>query len=521
MAGHVDFLLIGGGLTSATAAETLREEGAEGRILMVAAEESPPYQRPPLSTQFLLGTWPEERLPILSEEFYREQAVDVALGTRAVAVNPETQIIQTDRAGEIHYGKLLIATGAIPRRLEVPGSALPGIYYLRTIVDARKLRHAAETARYSIVVGGSFMGMELAASLAEMGIRVTLIAMEDVLFAKLESPLISRFFHRYYGEHGVQIVLGDAIAEFRGNSRVEQVITRSGRILPCDLVVAGIGVDPEIGFLRGSGIAVDDGIIVDQFLQTNRPHILAAGDVASFFDPVFNLRRRVEHWDSAVKQGRLAAKNMLGQRMPYDEVSYFFCDVFDLSFEFFGIPEIADQRVERGSLEQRSFAEFYLKDDIPRALFSLGRPAEETNATQALIRYRVNLHKTKAQLPDPEFSIERIPNQTILILQGGGALGAFECGAVKALEENRIYPDIVAGVSIGAFNGAIIASNPRNATAALQSFWKELEVQTLDLPNENWRRALSSWNSLLFGSPRFFHPLWFRPVLDPGQWPFR
>jgi predicted acylesterase/phospholipase RssA len=130
------------------------------------------------------------------------------------------------------------------------------------------------------------------------------------------------------------------------------------------------------------------------------------------------------------------------------------------------------------------------------------------------------LHETKARLPDPKFSIERIPNQTILILQGGGALGAFECGAVKALEESRIYPHIVAGVSIGAFNGVIIASNPRNATAALQSFWKELEVQTLDLPNESWRRALSSWNSLLFGSPRFFHPLWFRPV-HPGQWPFR
>jgi NADPH-dependent 2,4-dienoyl-CoA reductase/sulfur reductase-like enzyme/predicted acylesterase/phospholipase RssA len=521
MATHADYLLIGGGLACATAAETLREEGAEGSVLMVAAEKNLPYQRPPLSTQFLLGTQSEERLLILSEDFYRERAVDLRLGTRAVTVDPETQIVQTDLAGEIHYGKLLIATGAIPRRLEIPGSSLSGICYLRTLVDARNIRRAADTAKHAVVVGGSFIGMELAASLTEMGLQVTLVAMEDRLLTNLESPLISEFLGRYYAEHNIEIILSDSVIEFRGKHEVEEVITQSGRILPCDMVAVGIGVTPEIGFLRESGIAIDDGVIVDHFLQTDRPHIFAAGDVANFFDPIFNLRRRVEHWDNAVKQGRLAAKNMLGQRIAYDEVSYFFCDVFDLSFEFFGLPELADERVGRGSLQERSFAQFYLKDDVPRALFSLGRPAAETKATEALIRYRVNLHEIKAQLFDPGFLIERIPNQTVLILQGGGALGAFECGVVRALEEGKIYPDIVAGVSVGAFNGAIIASDPRNAAAALQSFWSELEVPTLDVPNEDWRRILSSWNSLIFGSPKFFHPLWFAPVFGLGQLPFR
>ncbi|HEY1361677.1 MAG TPA: FAD-dependent oxidoreductase [Xanthobacteraceae bacterium] len=520
MARHADFLLIGGGLASATAAETLREEGAEGSILMLGAEESPPYQRPPLSTQFLLGTWSEERLPILGEELYRERGVELLLGTRALAVDPETRIVRTDRAGEINYRRLLIATGAAPRRLEIPGSALSGIFYLRTLEDARQIRRAAAAARRALVVGGSFLGMELAASLVQMGIRVTLVSLEELLLSKLQSAPVSEFFHGYYGEHGIEIILGDAIAEFRGNGRVERALTRSGRTFPCDLVVAGIGVEPEVEFLRGSGIEIEDGVVVDRFLQANRPQVFAAGDVASFFDPVFNFRRRVEHWDNAVKQGRLAARNMLGQRVPYDEVSYFFCDVFDLSFDFFGVPEIADQRAERGSLRDRSFAQFYLKDDVPRALFSLGRPATETNAAQALIRYRVNLHAIGARLSDPALAIERLLQQTVLVLQGGGALGAFECGVVEALQESGIHPDIVAGVSVGAFNGAIIAGNPRNAAAALQSFWRELEVQTPDVPNEYWRRILSSWNSLIFGSPRFFHPLWFKPAFATDPFPF-
>ena len=223
----------------------------DGTILILCAEDRLPYQRPPLSTQFLLGTQSEERLPILGEAFYREHAVDVILGTRASALDAENRVVRTDRAGDIHYGKLLIATGAAPSRLEVPGATLPGIFYLRTLDDARNIRGAAATAERAVVVGGSFIGMELAAALTQRGIHVTLLAMEDALFAKLGSPLISEFFRDCYAAHGVEIMLGDAVTGFRGAHRVEGLVTRSGKALSCDLVAVGIGVLPEVEFIRG------------------------------------------------------------------------------------------------------------------------------------------------------------------------------------------------------------------------------------------------------------------------------
>jgi NTE family protein len=232
--------------------------------------------------------------------------------------------------------------------------------------------------------------------------------------------------------------------------------------------------------------------------------------VTAFYDPVFARRRHIEHWDNAVKQGRLAALNMLGRRLRYEEVSYFFSDVGDLSFVVLGAPEEGDELIERGSLDSRSYALFYLRNNVLRALFSMGRPAVETRIAEGLIRYRVNLSAVKERLHDPAFALEEIPAQTALILQGGGALGAFECGVVKALEEEQIFPDIVAGVSIGAFNGAIIAGNPRNATRALEAFWGELAIVSpkmmLPAPFMWGEKAALAMAILAFGVPNFFKP---------------
>lgn len=293
-----------------------------------------------------------------------------------------------------------------------------------------------------------------------------------------------------------------------------------GETIPCDLAVVAIGVTPNIEFLRGSGIELGDGVVVDQDLQTNVPGIFAAGDVASFLDPIFGERRRIEHWDNAVQQGRLAARNMLGQSIRYDAVSYFFSDILELSFVFLGSTNDIDERIGRGALEDRSFALFYLKNDILRAAFSMGRPATETRAIESLIRHRVSLRSVKTRLADAKFALENIPTQTVLILQGGGALGAFECGVVKALEEADIHPDIVAGVSIGAFNGAIIAANPRKAAPALDAFWNDVAIVTPGLPNESLRRALASWQAIWFGSPRFFRPRWRLPAPSRDQFPW-
>jgi NADPH-dependent 2,4-dienoyl-CoA reductase/sulfur reductase-like enzyme/predicted acylesterase/phospholipase RssA len=508
---HADFLLLGGGLASATAAETLRQEGAEGSIVIVSAENELPYHRPPLSTQFLLSDPPPAPPLVLAADFYREHGVTVVRGTRAIAVEPQGQVVHTDRSGPIHYSKLLLATGARPVQLGVPGSALPGIHYLRTLEDARAIRHAAQTARHAVVVGGSFIGLELAAALVQKGIRVTLVTRKQSLFDKLDDHSICGYFGAMYSRRDIEIIVDDTVAEFRGDDHLNAVATQGGRILPCDFAAVGIGVTPNVEFLQGSGIAVEDGVRVDRYLKADQPDIFAAGDVANFFDPVFNVRRRIEHWDNAVKQGRLAAKNMLNLRLPYDEVSYFSCELFDFSFQFIGMADNAHERAQIGSLPARSGALLYLKNDVPRALFSTGRPANETRAIESFIRYRTNLGRVKARLSEPGFSLARFPSQTVMILQGGGALGAFECGVVQALEEEAIRPDIVAGVSIGAFNGAIIAANPGHAAQALGAFWNDISVYVPDFAGERTRRLLSSWQALIYGVPGFFRPHWATP----------
>jgi predicted acylesterase/phospholipase RssA len=311
----------------------------------------------------------------------------------------------------------------------------------------------------------------------------------------------------------------DTATAFKGGSRVEAVVARSGEVWRCDFVVVAIGVTPEIDFLRDSGIRIADGIVVNQHLETNVPGIYAAGDVANFFDIVFKEQRRVGHWDNAVKQGRLAARNMLGRRLAYYEVSYFFCNILDLSFNFLGSTKDIDERIHRGSLKDRSFALFYLKNNVLCASFSTSRPPSETLATELLIRHRTNLRSIKDRLPHADFALESIPAQTVLILQGGGALGAFECGVVKALEEADIRPDVIAGVSIGAFNGAIVASNSDKAAAALEAIWNDLALATPVAATEEWRRALSSWWSVWCGSPRFFWPNWWLPPEQvPWHW---
>jgi NADPH-dependent 2,4-dienoyl-CoA reductase/sulfur reductase-like enzyme/predicted acylesterase/phospholipase RssA len=519
MTNSIDFLLIGGGLASATAAETLRKEGAAGKIAMISAENTLPYHRPPLSKHFLLGKRKIERILVHQESYYREQKIDVILGTKALSIYPESKIVETDNAGEFHFKKLLIAAGASPIKLSVPGADLPGIYYLRTVPDARALMQAMAEAKRAVVVGGSFIGMELASSFTKRGIQVTIVTKEDILFDKLASPQVSEFFTEYCKARGVELILGETIKEFKGRGRVEGVVTCTGRIFPCDFVAIGVGVVPETKFLDGSGIIVSDGVLVDQYMQTNKLDIYAAGDIANFFDPIFGRHRRIEHWDNAIKQGQIAAKNMKGQRQAWRTVSYFFADIFDLTFDFLGDPTDTEERIIRGSIKEKSFSVLYLKDDVLRAMFFLRRPTTEAKAGGSLILNRVGLSQAKRKLSDATFPLEEMATQTVLILQGGGALGAFECGVVKAMEERGIHPDIVAGVSIGAFNSAIIAGNPRNAEATLDSFWKELALNTPEIPNEEIRRLLSSWCSLIFGPPRFFRPRWFVPALFPNQLP--
>lgn len=518
MTKHFDFIVVGGGLAGATAVETLRTEGAEGSILLLGAEPHLPYHRPPLSKIALTAEQAPPPRQVLSKARYGELAVELLLGTPVSAIDPRRKSVRTKPGAEIHYEQLLVATGASPKRLSLPGAALPGVFYLRSLDDAEAIRARARDARRAVVVGGSFIGLEVAASLRQIGLEVTLLERSELL-GKLHMPGVSVFLQRGFDQHGVDIIVGDSPAAFRGETTVEAIQTQGGRTISCDMVVIGAGVNPETGFLQGSGIAVDNGIVVDRFLQSSQPGVFAAGDVANFFDPIFSRQRRVEHWDNAIRQGRTAARNMLGQRVPYDEVTYFYSEMFDLSFNMLGHVDASDERIERGSLQSKSFATFYLQGDVPRALFSFGRPTEETKVTELLIKHRVNLKSSKARLSDPDYTLSHIPNQTIYILQGGGAFGGFECGAVRALQESGVRPDVVAGVSIGAFNGAIIAGNPDRAAEALIAFWNDLAIATPFIADENLRRDLACGQIALFGVPQFFTPRWFQPMLGPQQWP--
>ncbi len=518
---YADFLLIGGGPAAATAAETLRNEGAQGSIVMISEDGELPYKRPPLSKQLLLGRQKPEQVYIFEESNYKLQQIEIMLKTKVRSIDASKQIVITNNGNEIQYGKLLIATGVRPKHLDIPGSELPGIFYLRTLADSIAIIKSMKKAKQVVVVGGNFIGLELASSFTQMGIKVKLIVAVNALLSFLKTPEISDYLHHYYKQKGVEIFFEDTVEKFTGDGHVDGILTKSGKKINCDFVALGIGVTPDVDFLKGSGIGTADGICVDKYLQTNKSNIFAAGDIANFYDPVFKMQRRLEHWDNAIKHGRLAARNMLGQHLPYNECSYFFSNVFDLTFEFFGNLEGVNERIQRGAMKDKSFAVFYLKDKIPQALFTMNRPPEETKATESLIVNKIDISTIKDKLSDANFSLRKIATQSVFILQGGGAMGAFECGAIKAMEEKGIFPDIVAGVSIGAFNAAIMAANPDRAAAALEAFWNDLTVDLPMVPYEHLRRMLIILQSFIFGLPNFFRPRWLPSTMRPEMLPFK
>lgn len=517
----IDFLLVGGGTASVSAADTLRREGAAGSILMVCGEQFAPYQRPPLSKRILLGA-SEDVLPLRPEAYYRDLDIQMAQGMTVTAVDPAAHDVTLASGEHLHYGQLMIATGARPRMLAAARTDLGGVYTLHTRLDAERVRASALVARRAVVVGASYLGLEVALSLHALGLEVTMVERGSVVLRHLKSLQLSSYFLRHARDAGIRLLLQDRISQCEEeHGHVSAVVTAAGERLPCDMVVSCIGVQACTDFLVDSGLELDHGwIVVDEQLRTNVPDVYAAGDVTSFFDPVFGRRRHIEHADNAHKQGRLAARNMLGQRLRYDEVSYFFCEVGEIGFNVLGEPEEGSRHVGRGSLAERSYALFYLAEGgVPRALFSMGRPADETRTAESFIRHRTPLEAAERELANPAFPLNRIPAQTVLILQGGGALGAFECGVVRALEEKGIYPDIVAGVSIGALNGAIIASHPRHATDALESFWADLTVATARyLPTEAARGA-ALMNILMFGVGNFFTPRWTPTWRNFGRTP--
>ena len=375
---QTDFLLVGGGIAAVTAAQTLRDEGAEGSILLLCAEEQYPYNRPPLTKEIATSKGQSEQHLLATPEYYRENKIDVRLGSAARTIDPSSHTVVDQTGGAYRYGKLLIATGAVPCQLPIPGADLDGVFAFRCAADATALKRWISTNPGPVaIIGTSFIAMELATSLNRMGLKVTLIDHAEAAFPKIHSPTLSAYFLERCENYGIKILLGETVAQFCGSGQVSGIQTVTGQTLSCETIILAIGATPQTDFLEHSGIKIDAGVLVDEFLQTNAPDIFAAGDVAAYLDR-YGKRQRAEHWENARRQGRTAAKNMLDQRVPYGDVPHYFCDFLDLSFTFLGTSEEADVRIGRGTLQTKSFAEFYIRNDRIIGFFSTGRPPDET-----------------------------------------------------------------------------------------------------------------------------------------------
>ncbi|MBN3792870.1 FAD-dependent oxidoreductase [Burkholderia sp. Ac-20353] len=516
---EVDYLLIGGGVACATAAQTLRREDDAASIAMLCGEAELPYRRPPLTKLPDAGDGDGDsaahsgaNLALHDAAFYAQLRIDLLLGAHATQVDRHARIVRTDTHGDFHYRKLLIATGTSPRVPPVPGIDLAGVLCLHTLADMRALQHALARARRVVIVGAGFIGIELAATLQERGLHVTLLEREPVVFPRLQSDDLSRFFARCCAERGIAVRTSCDVHALLGDGNVDAVETSDGDTLPCDVAIIAVGVTPNCAFLADTGLPIDDGIEVDAFLRTADPNIYAAGDVANFHDPIFGVRRRIEHWDNAIRQGKIAARNMAGRQVPYRDVSIFFGDVFGVSYNFLGDQSGATDVIGRGTIGDGPYALLYLKDDVLRAAFAVDQPAESIASLADAISLRLDLKTEQGRLHDVRFPLDRLPVQTMLILQGGGALGAFECGVARALDEHGIRPDIVSAVSIGAFNGAIIASNPKAPSRALDAFWRELAIPLPAAGGPQWQQMMLSAYVFWFGVPNFLQPRWWNPL---------
>lgn len=375
------FVILGGGMVAGYAAKELAERGLKsGELTIVSADTSIPYERPPLSKSFLAGKETETSIRISPEDFYRENGVQVNLNCEISTVDAARRRLVSKTGEEFAFEKLVIATGARPRALQAVGANLRNVRYLRSLDDSRAIRESAQKMKRVAVIGGGFIGMEVAAVLAQAQIEVTLLLNEDRIWKRLFSSQMSDFFESYYGARGVRIVKNAAVRELRGDGAVNSIVLARGETVGCDMVVAGIGVLPATDMLAGSGIETGDGVAVNEYLETNHQNIYAAGDVANYPDMIFGKRRRVEHWDNAVSQGQYCARALTGDRTPFKHVPYFFSDVFDLSYEYWGDSSGAEQTVHRGDLSSKSFSVWWLRQSRVVAAFVMSRPDEEREA---------------------------------------------------------------------------------------------------------------------------------------------
>jgi 3-phenylpropionate/trans-cinnamate dioxygenase ferredoxin reductase subunit len=406
-------VIVGASLSGGSAAAALREEGFDGQITLIGAEPQPPYHRPPLSKGYLRGQDRFEDQLVNPAGWYAERHIDLRLGVRATAIDAGRKTVTLERGGDVPYDRLLVATGGRNRAAKTPGADLPGIYQLRTVEECDRIRAAARPGRRAVVVGLGFIGSEVAASFRQMGVEVAAVDGQPAPLARVLGREVGTALADIHREKGVTLILEDSVAAYEGAGRVEQVRTKNGRALPCDLVVAGIGIVPNVELLAAAGAAVDDGVLVDERCRTSLPDVYAAGDVANHLHPLFG-RLRVEHWNNAFQQGRAAARAMLGDPRPYDYLHTFWSDQYEHLIEYVGFARRWDRLVFRGDPAEGKFLAFYLEGGVVRAAAGLDRGGDpedpksegELKIVAGLIRNRVPVDP--ARLADEGVDLARV-----------------------------------------------------------------------------------------------------------------
>lgn len=404
---EVDFLLVGGGVACASAAAELRKQGSQGSILLVGREGDPPYDRPPLSKEYLRGESGRSDALVRAEGWYEQNDVELARGRNVMALDLDERVAKLQGEEEVAFGKALLATGANVNILRVEGAQLEGIHYLRAFGNADSIREDVGGAERVVLVGGSYIACEVAASLTALGVSCTLLMQEEVPLERSFGPEIGRWFGELLESKGIELVGGDELGSFEGEQRVQRVVSASGAGLDCDGVVMGTGVKPDVMLARRAGLEVEDGVVCDSGLETSAEGIFAAGDCCSYESELHGRRLRVEHWDVAFQQGAHAARGMLGQKEPYRVVPYFFSDLADwASLEYVGPAAKWDEVIVRGGLDAGEFSAWYISDGAVAGCLSVDR-SEDLQAARSLIESGERL-QDPSRLGDAEADLEEL-----------------------------------------------------------------------------------------------------------------